>query len=134
VSTVATDLPQLETAQSATSGAPDPVTVSGTRLVELRLEEVEVHHVDLNLGYDFADTSADLMDQLIRNFADRRAAQGVPLNLGLDQALVIACGVQGATTVTGRGADALAWLAGRAGGNLAADTASGTPLDLAPLA
>lgn len=118
-----------------TSGAPNPPTVTGVRVAELRLEEVEVHHVDLDIGYEFSDTPADLADWLIRNFADRRAAQGVPANLELDEdALAIARGTRGAPTVHGRRADILAWLAGRSAESLSADTATGEPPVLPPLA
>lgn len=68
-----------------TSGAPDPPSISALRVAELRLEEVEVHHVDLGLGYEFSDTPADLADRLIGNFAARRAAQGVPVNVELEE-------------------------------------------------
>ena len=38
-----------------TSGAPNPPNITALRVAELRLEEVEVHHVDLDVGYEFAD-------------------------------------------------------------------------------
>ena len=118
-----------------TSGVPNPPNMPGVRVAELRLEEVEVHHVDLDIGYKFSDTPTDLADRLIRNFAARRATQGVPINLGLDEdALAIARGARGAPTVHGRRADILAWLAGRSVENLSADTATGEPPMLPALA
>jgi maleylpyruvate isomerase len=117
-----------------TSGAPDPPTMAGSRVVELRREEVGVHHVDLDIGYHFSDTPKDLADQLIRNFAARRAVQGVPLNLALDHEPPLTCGVGGAPTITGSRADVLAWLAGRIGESLSADTATGALPVLPPLA
>jgi maleylpyruvate isomerase len=117
-----------------TSGAPNPPTMSGSRVAELRLEEVEVHHVDLDLGYGFAATPADLSERLIRNFAARRAAQGVPINFELDHGLHIECDAADAPTVSGHSADVLAWLAGRASRGLAADTPTGEPPELPLLA
>jgi maleylpyruvate isomerase len=118
-----------------TSGTPNPPTMPGVRVAELRLEEVEVHHVDLDVGYEFSDTPTDVADRLIRNFAARRATQGVPVNLELDEdALAIARGTRGAPTVHGKRADVLAWLAGRSAENLSADTATGEVPVLPPLA
>jgi maleylpyruvate isomerase len=118
-----------------TSGAPNPPTMTAPRVVELRLEEVEVHHVDLDIGYEFSDTPTDLADQLIRNFAARRAAQGVPVNIQLDEnGLAIARSASGAPTVQGSRADLLGWVAGRSVQNLSADTADGEPPVLPPLA
>ena len=85
------------------SGAPNPPSITALRVAELRLEEVEVHHVDLDIGYEFSDTPPDLADLLIRNFAGRRAVQGVPVNIELDEdPLAIARGTRGAPTIHGR--------------------------------
>lgn len=117
-----------------TSGAPNPPNVTALRVAELRLEEVEVHHVDLDLGYEFADTPPDLADRLIGNFAARRAAQGVPVNIELDEdPLAIARGARGVPTVRGKRADVLSWLAGRSLQDLSADTPDGAPPALPPL-
>lgn len=117
-----------------TSGAPDPPTMTGNRVVELRLEEVEVHHVDLDIAYHFSDTPEELAAQLIRNFAGRRAVQGVPFNLEVDPELALTCGVAGSPTVRGSRANVLAWLAGRSAEDLTADTATGAPPELPILA
>jgi maleylpyruvate isomerase len=116
------------TTVSFNSGAPDPPNISALRVAELRLEEVEVHHVDLDLGYGFSDTPADLADRLIDNFATRRAVQGVPVNIELEEdPLAIRRGVRGAPTVRGKRADVLSWLAGRSLRDLSADTPDGAP-------
>jgi maleylpyruvate isomerase len=110
------------------SGAPDPPSIPALRVAELRLEEVEVHHVDLDLGYEFSDTPADLADRLINNFATRRAVQGVPVNIELEEdPSAITRGIHGAPTVRGKRADVLSWLAGRSLRELSADTADGAP-------
>jgi maleylpyruvate isomerase len=133
----ASDLP-LEAWSSTvafTSGAPNPPRISATRVAELRLEEVEVHHVDLDIGYEFSDTPPDLADRLIVNFAARRAAQGVPVNIELtEDPSAIARGARGAATVRGKRADVLSWLAGRSLRDLSADTPGGAPPVLPPLA
>jgi len=118
-----------------TSGAPNPPNIPALRVAELRLEEVEVHHVDLDVGYGFADTPPDLADRLIGNFAARRAAQGVPVNVELEEdPLAIARGARGVPTVRGKRADVLSWLAGRSLQNLSAGTPDGAPPALPPLA
>lgn len=117
------------------SGAPNPPSIPALRVAELRLEEVEVHHVDLDIGYEFSDTPSDVADLLIRNFAGRRAVQGVAVNIELDEdALAISRGPRGAPTIHGKRADVLGWLAGRTVHNLSADTKDGTPPVLPPLA
>jgi maleylpyruvate isomerase len=111
-----------------TNGAPNPPSISALRVAELRLEEVEVHHVDLDIGYEFSATPTDLTDLLISNFAARRGAQGVPVNIELEEGpLAIARAARGAPTVRGKRADVLSWLAGRSLQNLTADTPDGAP-------
>jgi maleylpyruvate isomerase len=120
---------------SFSSGAPNPPSISALRVAELRLEEVEVHHVDLDVGYEFSDTPVGLADRLIGNFAARRAAQGVAVNIELEEdPLAIQRGARGAPIVRGKRADVLGWLAGRSLGDLSAETPDGAPPALPPLA
>jgi maleylpyruvate isomerase len=40
-------------------------------ILEMRLREVEIHHVDLGVGHDFSSTPAALLDHLIASAAER---------------------------------------------------------------
>lgn len=98
-----------------TSGAPDPPRVSAARIIELRLIEVEVHHVDLDFGYSFADTPVFLAGQLLVEFVERYEGKGFRLSLELDDSPGGAGWVKSADHPVVRGslADALGWLTGR---------------------
>jgi maleylpyruvate isomerase len=67
-----------------TSGGINPPMIPASRLPEMRLEEVEVHHVDLAIGYEFSNTPDTVADRLITNFARRRISQGVAFGLELE--------------------------------------------------
>ncbi|MGK0225808.1 MAG: maleylpyruvate isomerase [Thermoproteota archaeon] len=53
-----------------------PSTVPAQSLLEMRLREVEIHHVDLAVGYDFSLTAAATVHSLIRYAAQRLSRQG----------------------------------------------------------
>ncbi|MFK0293328.1 maleylpyruvate isomerase family mycothiol-dependent enzyme [Streptomyces sp. NPDC090442] len=102
-------------------------------LVPTRLRELEVHHVDLDAGYAFADvpTAAArwIIDDLIA--AQRRRADVPPLRIeATDTDLVHVVG-SGGPTVTGPQAALLGWLTGRTTGADLATTAPG-PVPPAP--
>lgn len=98
-----------------TSGNPNPPKVSVARIFEMRLAEVEVHHVDLNGEYEFADTPVQLAERLIVQLAARRADQGASFTLQLDGAFSVHSSptAEAPTIIRGSKAAALAWLAGR---------------------
>lgn len=91
----------------------------------LRLREVEIHHVDLDAGYDFSATPTwvlvRILDDTAALFASR-AAHGGP---GLEARVVATDVEEGgrewtfgeapAVSVHGRAADLVAWLTGRGG-------------------
>jgi maleylpyruvate isomerase len=98
------------------SGAHNAPLVSAARILELRLVEVEVHHVDLDLDYSFADTPVLLGSQLLLDFVARQDRSGTQFALELeDRAETGVGGIRSADFLVVRGstADALAWLTGR---------------------
>jgi maleylpyruvate isomerase len=118
-----------------TSGNPNPPRVSVARIFELRLQEVEVHHVDLGVGYEFTDTPVQLAERLIAHFAALRAVQGVPLALRLEGAFGVRSsptGIGALPIIRGSNAAALAWLAGRGSDGLRAEGDGPLP-ELPPL-
>ncbi|MCX4663132.1 maleylpyruvate isomerase family mycothiol-dependent enzyme [Streptomyces uncialis] len=110
------------------------VTDSASRLPFRRLVEVELHHVDLGIGYELEDLPAGFVQQEINFLAERfRGLESVPAVLiRQDDGRLVRTGHQGGTplTVTGRQADLVGWLAGRRDG--AALTVTGGPLPLLP--
>ncbi|MFF2849288.1 maleylpyruvate isomerase family mycothiol-dependent enzyme [Streptomyces sp. NPDC058001] len=96
------------------------VTDSASRIPFRRLVEVELHHVDLGIGYELEDLPAEFTQQEITFLAERfRGNAGVPAVLiRQDDGRAIRTGRHCAedeepVTVTGRQADLLGWLAGR---------------------
>ncbi|MET9517259.1 maleylpyruvate isomerase family mycothiol-dependent enzyme [Streptomyces sp. NPDC002994] len=110
------------------------VTDSASRIPFRRLVEVELHHVDLGIGYELEDLPQEFTGREIAFLADRFAGNpGVPAIV-----LTAADGGQWRTgstegdpvNVTGTAPDLLGWLAGRRDG-AALDTA-GAPLPALP--
>ncbi|OEJ27413.1 mycothiol maleylpyruvate isomerase [Streptomyces agglomeratus] len=110
------------------------VTDSASRIPFRRLVEVELHHVDLGIGYELEDLPEEFTGREIEFLADRFAGHpGVPAI-----ALTATGGGQWRTgsaegvpvNVTGTAPDLLGWLAGRRDG-AALDTA-GAPLPALP--
>ncbi|WP_028813919.1 maleylpyruvate isomerase family mycothiol-dependent enzyme [Streptomyces flavidovirens] len=110
------------------------VTDSASRIPFRRLVEVELHHVDLGIGYELEDLPEEFTGREIAFLADRFAGNAdVPAIV-----LTAADGRQWRTgstggdpvTVTGSAPDLLGWLAGRRDG-AALDTA-GAPLPALP--
>ncbi|MFG2877917.1 maleylpyruvate isomerase family mycothiol-dependent enzyme [Streptomyces sp. NPDC048337] len=102
-----------------------------------RLVEVELHHVDLNIGYELSDLPDEFTGREIDFLADRWSARPEvpPTALVADDGRHWRTGSAGdpAVTVSGTAAGLLAWLAGR-GDKGASLTASGGPLpELPPL-
>ncbi|MDI3387371.1 maleylpyruvate isomerase family mycothiol-dependent enzyme [Streptomyces sp. B-S-A8] len=93
------------------------VTESAARVPFRRLIEVELHHVDLDIGYELEDLSADFTAREITFLADRFSG-----NAAVPQIAITATdGGQWTTgradgdvvSVIGPSADLLGWLAGR---------------------
>ncbi|WP_329223589.1 maleylpyruvate isomerase family mycothiol-dependent enzyme [Streptomyces sp. NBC_01485] len=88
------------------------------RILVIRLRELELHHVDLAVGYDVADIPATarniVLDDVLGYYA---AAEGMPdfTVRGGDGAQLARFGTDG-PVVSGEPADLLAWLAGRTSG------------------
>ncbi|MGW0547365.1 maleylpyruvate isomerase family mycothiol-dependent enzyme [Streptomyces altiplanensis] len=110
------------------------VTDAASRIPFRRLVEVELHHVDLGVGYELEDLPEDFTEREIAFLAERFAGHpGVPAI-----ALSATGGRQWRTggtegdpvTVTGTAPDLLGWLAGRRDG--AALDVAGAPLPALP--
>ncbi|MFD9410772.1 maleylpyruvate isomerase family mycothiol-dependent enzyme [Streptomyces sp. NPDC059989] len=102
-----------------------------------RLVEVELHHVDLNIGYELSDLPEEFTGREIEFLADRWSARPEvpPVALVASDGRRWRTGSAGdpAVTVSGTAAGLLAWLAGR-GDKGASLTASGGSLpELPPL-
>jgi maleylpyruvate isomerase len=84
----------------------------------IRIREIEVHHVDLAVGYLFSDIASDtagwIIDDILMEFG--RRAEIRPLRIeATDTGFSRELGAHG-PLVTGTQADLLAWLSGRASG------------------
>ncbi|WP_274557067.1 maleylpyruvate isomerase family mycothiol-dependent enzyme [Streptomyces spiramyceticus] len=110
------------------------VTDSASRIPFRRLVEVELHHVDLGIGYELEDLPEDFTGREIAFLADRFAGNpDVPATL-----LTATDGQQWRTgraegdpvTVAGSAPDLLGWLAGRRDG--AGLETAGAPLPVLP--
>ncbi|MBV2357714.1 maleylpyruvate isomerase family mycothiol-dependent enzyme [Streptomyces sp. J2-1] len=96
------------------------VTDTVSRLPFRRWVEVELHHVDLGIGYDLEDLPAEFTERETAFLAGRFAgAPGVPATRLTDGTRVWTTGREATApevTVTGPPADLLGWLAGRRDG------------------
>ncbi|MFF7736842.1 maleylpyruvate isomerase family mycothiol-dependent enzyme [Streptomyces sp. NPDC007984] len=111
------------------------VTDSASRVPFRRWVEVELHHVDLGIGYELEDLPADFTEREIAFLADRFAGHpDVPPTRLTDGTRAWRTGRDtegaGEVTVTGSPADLLGWLAGRRDG--AALAVDGGPLPALP--
>lgn len=96
------------------SGRPDPPVVVARRLLEMRLQEVSLHHVDLDVGYEFDDVPERLLLEFLQRFVEHRRRQGVRLAIqvsGSDHPSIV--GDPASPVVGGDPAALVAWLAGR---------------------
>ncbi|GAB2526096.1 maleylpyruvate isomerase family mycothiol-dependent enzyme [Nocardia heshunensis] len=91
--------------------------IPATRVVWMRLLEVEIHHVDLNLGYTPADWPADFTTGLLaQSITEVKPADGTGFTVtATDTGFTATVGTP-ATTVTGPVAALAAWLIGRSPG------------------
>ena len=97
-----------------TSGQPDPPLIAADLIPSMRLNEVELHHVDMVSGYTFRDTPPELARHLLGHYAARRARQGVALTVSADD-LDFSVGENG-VEARGTAAALLGWLTGRTSG------------------
>jgi maleylpyruvate isomerase len=96
------------------SGTPDPPVVVAPRLLEMRLQEVALHHVDLDVDYEFDEVPERLLLEFLKRFASHRQRQGVRLAIHLDGSdHPSITGDPAGPVVEGEAAALVAWLAGR---------------------
>ncbi|MFJ5777155.1 maleylpyruvate isomerase family mycothiol-dependent enzyme [Streptomyces sp. NPDC093094] len=112
------------------------VTDTASRVPFRRWVEVELHHVDLGIGYELEDVPAEFTEREIDFLADRFSGHpDVPATRLTDGTRAWSTGREAdrpEVTVTGTPADLLGWLAGRRdGASLSAD--GGTLPALPPL-
>ena len=110
------------------------ITDSASRVPFRRLAEIELHHVDLGIGYELEDLPEEFTGREIAFLADRFAGNAAvaPTTLTAADGRRWTTGSTdgAAVTVSGGAADLLGWLAGRRDG--AALTAAGGPLPVLP--
>ncbi|MFB7457606.1 maleylpyruvate isomerase family mycothiol-dependent enzyme [Streptomyces sp. NPDC056188] len=110
------------------------VTDSASRVPFRRWVEVELHHVDLGIGYEVEDLPAEFVEREIEFLAQRFSGHpDVPPTRLTDGTHAWDTGRKAdepAVTVTGSRADLLGWLAGRRDGS--APTAAGGTLPALP--
>ncbi|MFE1248162.1 maleylpyruvate isomerase family mycothiol-dependent enzyme [Streptomyces sp. NPDC058735] len=111
------------------------VTDSASRVPFRRWVEVELHHVDLGIGYELEDLPAEFTEREIDFLAGRFAGHpGVPHTRVSDGTRAWSTGREAGdgpeVTVTGAPADLLGWLAGRRDGS--ALSVAGGPLPSLP--
>ncbi|MER6709465.1 maleylpyruvate isomerase family mycothiol-dependent enzyme [Streptomyces sp. NPDC000877] len=110
------------------------VTDSASRVPFRRWVEVELHHVDLGIGYELEELPTEFTEREIAFLADRFSGRPeVPSTRLTDGTRAWSTGREAdepEVTVTGPPADLLGWLAGRRTG--AALTVAGGPLPALP--
>ncbi|MEU9714759.1 maleylpyruvate isomerase family mycothiol-dependent enzyme [Streptomyces sp. NPDC047976] len=99
-----------------------------------RLVEVELHHVDLNVGYELSDLPTEFADREIAFLADRWSGRPdvPPVTLQFSDGTFVARtgGTEGTpVTLSGSREDLLGWLAGRGskGAHLAIEAGDAVP-------
>ncbi|MEU2114185.1 maleylpyruvate isomerase family mycothiol-dependent enzyme [Streptomyces sp. NPDC016459] len=109
------------------------VTDSASRIPFRRWVEVDLHHVDLGVGYELEDLPEEFITREIAFLADRfTGLESVPATVlrSDDGGTWTTGGPTGGVTVTGPAPDLLGWLAGRRDGS--ALTTEGGPLPTLP--
>ncbi|MEV7688471.1 maleylpyruvate isomerase family mycothiol-dependent enzyme [Streptomyces bungoensis] len=112
------------------------VTDSAARLPFRRWAEVELHHVDLGIGYELEDVPAEFAEREIAFLAQRFAGHpDVPATRVTDGTRAWSTGREASepeVTVSGPAAELLGWLAGR-GEGASLEVTGGTLPKLPPL-
>ncbi|MGA6173451.1 maleylpyruvate isomerase family mycothiol-dependent enzyme [Streptomyces sp. NPDC012600] len=113
------------------------VTDSASRVPFRRLIELEIHHVDLDVGYELEDLSADFTEREIAFLADRftghPAVPATTVTAEDGRTWTTGGAADGpAVSVRGTAADLLGWLAGRRDGSALTVTGGALP-SLPPL-
>lgn len=96
---------------------PSGTTATAYQVVPARLNELEVHHVDLGLGYTFDDVPAELRDVLLTYVTSRWPADFPVVLQSSDSTWSSPVRPAGARIVTGGSAALLSWALGRSDGS-----------------
>jgi maleylpyruvate isomerase len=88
------------------------------RILVIRLRELELHHIDLDLGYGFGDIPQSTLEIILQDVTGHfRQVDGMPDLLLRDSGgAVIGKFGTGGPSVSGTRPDVLAWLTGRSAG------------------
>ena len=109
-------LPKAAWSVEVTTRTGERRTPSG--IVFIRLRELEIHHVDLAVGYTFADipepVAASLIDDILTTVGGRPATS--PLRIRAEDVDLEREIGSGGPVISGSQADLLAWLSGRSPG------------------
>ncbi|GAB2499977.1 maleylpyruvate isomerase family mycothiol-dependent enzyme [Nocardiopsis aegyptia] len=94
--------------------------VPGSALAWLRLREIEVHHVDLDLGYGIADWDAAFARRAVEGLVDVWRSRDLlpPVRITATDTDLDTVSGSGATSVRGTTAHLLGWLLGRPGADV----------------
>ncbi|MEU9096257.1 maleylpyruvate isomerase family mycothiol-dependent enzyme [Streptomyces sp. NPDC048361] len=108
------------------------VTDAAARVPFRRLVEVELHHVDLGIGYELEDLSEDFVrretDFLTDRFVGHKDLPSIALNDDKGRTWATGGGAEGdPVQVDGRAADLVGWLAGRRDGAALKTTGGALP-------
>ncbi|MFB7331623.1 maleylpyruvate isomerase family mycothiol-dependent enzyme [Streptomyces adustus] len=107
------------------------VSDSAARVPFRRLIEVELHHVDLGIGYEAEDLPAEFtereIDFLVERFAGHADVPATRLTDGTSAWDTGRPAAEPEVVVTGRPADLLCWLAGRRDGSALTVTGAALP-------
>jgi maleylpyruvate isomerase len=105
-------------------------TVKAKRIVAARMREVEIHHVDLDVGYEPSDWPPDFVDDALHNvartFDGKTGVPGMTLE-GRDSGSVFTIHGGGPPTLAGPDWRLLAWLTGRQDGRYLVVSPAGPP-------
>jgi len=90
-------------------------SIPATALMLSRLNEVVIHHIDLDLGFDFADIEPDLLRILLQWNLFRAAPRfsGIKLTVTSDEGFSAVLGRGTKVTLRGSEANLVGWLTGR---------------------
>lgn len=110
-------------------------TTKAKRIVAARMREVEIHHVDLDVGYEPSSWPPafvhDALHNVVRTFDGKAAVPGLTLE-GRDSGSVFTIHGGGPPTLAGPDWRLLAWLTGRQDGRYLVVSPAGPPPTLPP--
>jgi len=114
-----------------TSGQSDAPSIPADSILLMRLEELEIHHVDLGASYTFAHVPPDAAARLLTRYLHRCNRHGLRLSIHPNDIDWPTTGQENTEVLGGTAAALLAWLSGRSDGDGVRTTSDG-PLPVLP--